>query len=70
MKVNKQRGICPQDGSQYDPVALALLHLVQHDQHNWMSHIHLEHEFCMDCDWKRVDLTQSGKVRLLAPGNA
>ena len=55
-----------QDGSTYDPVALALLHLVQHDQHNWMSHIHLEHEFCLDCDWKRVDLAQSGKVSLTA----
>ena len=39
-----------------------MLHLVQQENSHWFSHLHFEHEFCLDCDWTRVDLRQSDKV--------
>lgn len=52
-----------QDGSQYDVVKLAMLHLFNLEGSHWASHMHFETEFCMDCDWERVDLGQSDKAR-------
>ena len=43
-----------------------MLHLVQQENSHWLSHLHFEHEFCLDCDWTRVDLGQSDKVRARA----
>lgn len=53
-----------QDSSQVDVAAQALTHIINDNPRNYLSLMHFEKDFCLDCDWRRIDLNASDKVSL------
>ncbi len=49
-----------------DPVAEALATLVARNPERLLPHMHFEGDFCIGCDWRRIDLQESSKVCPLA----
>jgi hypothetical protein len=46
-----------------DPVPAALARLVGRAPDRLLPHMHFEGDFCLDCDWRRIDLEASSRVR-------
>ncbi|BDA50039.1 probable glycosyltransferase 2 [Coccomyxa sp. Obi] len=45
-----------------DPVAAALARLIQRMPDRMLPKMHFEGDFCIGCDWRRINLTESSKV--------
>ncbi len=45
-----------------DPVAAALARLIQRMPDRLLPKMHFEGDFCIGCDWRRINLTESSKV--------
>lgn len=51
-----------EDGPKLDPVAEALARLVVRMPDRLLPKMHFEGDFCVGCDWRRINLTESSKV--------
>lgn len=50
------------EGSRVDPVVLALADLIADQPDRLLPHIHFEGDYCLACDWRRLDLKESAEV--------
>ena len=52
------------ENSRIDPVVLALADLIAEQPDRLLPHIHFEGDYCLACDWRRLDLKESAEVSL------
>ena len=50
------------ENSRIDPVVLALADLIAEQPDRLLPHIHFEGDYCLACDWRRLDLKESAEV--------
>ena len=55
------------ENARIDPVVLALADLIAEQPDRLLPHIHFEGDYCLACDWRRLDLKESAEVRSLSP---
>ncbi len=53
------------ENARIDPVVLALADLIAEQPDRLLPHIHFEGDYCLACDWRRLDLKESAEVRSL-----
>ena len=54
--------VLQKEGSRIDPVVLALADLIADQPDRLLPHIHFEGDYCLACDWRRLDLKESAEV--------
>ena len=50
------------ENNRIDPVVLALADLIADQPDRLLPHIHFEGDYCLACDWRRLDLKESDEV--------
>ena len=48
-----------------DPVPAVLARLIGRAPDKLLPHMHFEGDFCLNCDWRRIDLEASSRARCL-----
>ena len=46
-----------------DPVPAVLARLIARSPDRLLPHMHFEGDFCLNCDWRRIDLEASSRAR-------
>ncbi len=54
--------VLSKENSRIDPVVLALADLIAEQPDRLLPHIHFEGDYCLACDWRRLDLKESAEV--------
>lgn len=55
------------ENARIDPVVLALADLIAEQPDRLLPHIHFEGDYCLACDWRRLDLKESAEVPAGSP---
>ena len=54
--------VLQRENNRIDPVVLALADLIADQPDRLLPHIHFEGDYCLACDWRRLDLKESAEV--------
>ena len=54
--------VLAKENARIDPVVLALADLIAEQPDRLLPHIHFEGDYCLACDWRRLDLKESAEV--------
>ena len=54
--------VLQREDNRIDPVVLALADLIADQPDRLLPHIHFEGDYCLACDWRRLDLKESAEV--------
>ncbi len=57
--------VLAKENARIDPVVLALADLIAEQPDRLLPHIHFEGDYCLACDWRRLDLKESAEVLTL-----
>ena len=57
--------VLAKENARIDPVVLALAALIAEQPDRLLPHIHFEGDYCLACDWRRLDLKESAEVLTL-----
>ena len=62
--------VLQRENNRIDPVVLALADLIAEQPDRLLPHIHFEGDYCLACDWRRLDLKESAEVTPTIPEQA